>query len=93
MKLRVDVADAPVEAVHYLMSEFEQLDYITHTEVNTDFDLIVETIPDEQMHPSCFTSIGGLLSIFLVTTGMLESVNRDKIEITFDDNTILDIFE
>lgn len=92
MKVTINVADAPVEAVHYLICEFEGLDYVTHTEVNEDFNLVLETIPDKQMHPSCFTGIGGLLSIFLITAGMLDPINKDKLEIAFDDNTILDIF-
>ena len=86
------IADIPADAVHYLLCEFEKLDYVAYTEADRD-NLLIKTIPDENMHPSSFVNIGGMLCIFLITADMLGNENRDKVEIAFDDNTILDIFE
>ena len=93
MRIRVDVSEVQTHTVTFMMQEVEQLDYVIYAEVDKNFDLVVKTIPDNAMHPAYFVSLGGLLSIFLMTTNMLGNEHKDKVEISFDDNTILNIFE
>lgn len=93
MKIIVNVFDIPIDPVQYFINTMESLDFVTYATVENGYSMVIITKPDKDLHPAQFTYIGGALATFLIAVDLLDFRNTGKVTITFDDGSILDIFE